>query len=123
MPVERSADHPTFEAGGNTITSYAAPARGSSEAILFEAALPAGGGLPRHKHDHLDVFTVAGGSGTMHIGEESWELSKGDSVVVPTGEWHFVEAGAEGINIVVTMVAGTLMIREDGSESVPPWGE
>jgi quercetin dioxygenase-like cupin family protein len=59
----------------------------------------------------------------MHIGEESWELSKGDSVVVPTGEWHFVEAGTEGINIVVTMVAGTLMIREDGSESVPPWGE
>ncbi|MEP7060643.1 MAG: cupin domain-containing protein [Actinomycetota bacterium] len=123
MPVERNADHPTFEAGGNTITSFAAPARGSAETILFKADIPPGGGLPRHKHDHFDVFTVSDGSGTMHIGQESWEVFAGDSVVVPIGEWHFIEAGSQGVGIIVTMVSGTLMIREDGTESVPPWGE
>ena len=123
MPVERNADHPSFEIAGNTFTSLAAPSRGATEAVLFHAAVPPGGGLPRHKHDHLDVFTIAEGSGTMHIGDESWEVAIGDSVVVPTGEWHYIEGGAEGVSIVVTMLAGTLMIREDGTQGVPPWNE
>jgi len=28
MPIERAADHPTFELGETRITSYAAPAHG-----------------------------------------------------------------------------------------------
>ena len=62
MPVERAADHPTFELGGNTITSLAAPARGADEAALFRIDVPGGGGLPAHHHDHLDVFTVERGA-------------------------------------------------------------
>ena len=61
MPVERAADHPTFELGGNAITSLAAPARGSEETALFRIDLPAGGGLPPHHHDHFDVFTILTG--------------------------------------------------------------
>jgi quercetin dioxygenase-like cupin family protein len=64
MPIERAADHPTFELGGNAITSLAAPARGSDETALFRIDLPAGGALPAHHHDHFDVFTVAAGSAT-----------------------------------------------------------
>ena len=36
---------------------------------------------------------------------------------------HYIEGGAEGVSIVVTMLAGTLMIREDGTQGVPPWNE
>jgi quercetin dioxygenase-like cupin family protein len=121
MPVERSAEHPTFELGGNTITSYAAPARGAHEAALYRVDLPPHGALPRHHHDHLDVFVVETGSGTIHIGGEAFALADGDSAVVPIGEWHFFEAGPSGASCVVTMVAGTKLIREDGSEVVPPW--
>src|SRR5437762_4488437 len=32
MPVERAHDHPTFELGGNAVTSLAAPGRGATEA-------------------------------------------------------------------------------------------
>lgn len=121
MPVERSSEHPAFELGGNTITSYAAPARGADEAALFRIDLPGGGGLPRHHHDHLDVFVVEAGSGTFHLGDEAIELAVGDSVVVPTGVWHHLVAGPEGASIVVTMLARTQLIREDGSATVPPW--
>ena len=96
MPVERAADHPTFELGGNTITSLAAPARGADEAALFRIDVPGGGGLPAHHHDHLDVFTVERGGGTFHIGEEIFELTAGDSVVVPIGEVHYLVAGPAG---------------------------
>lgn len=122
MPVERAADHPTFELGGNTITSLAAPSRGAHEAALFRIDLPPGGGLPAHHHDHLDVFTVESGAGTVFIDEEGTELAVGDSVVVPTGAVHYVVAGGEGATLVVTMLAGTKLIREDdGSIIVPPW--
>ncbi len=121
MPVERAADHPTFELGGNTITSLAAPARGAVEAALFRIDVPPGGGLPKHHHDHLDVFAVETGAGVIHIDDEALELAAGDSVVVPTGAWHLFEAGPDGATLAVTMLAGTKLIREDGSEIVPPW--
>ncbi len=122
MPVERAADHPIFEIGGNAVTSLAAPARGAAEAALFQIELPAGGGLPPHRHDHYDVFTVAAGGGAVHLGDDVTELTAGDSVVVPPDELHWLEAGPEGATIVVTMLAGTKLIREDdGTVVVPPW--
>ncbi len=122
MPVERADEHPVFELGGNTITSLAAPSRGADEAALYRVEVPAGGGLPPHRHDHLDVFTVASGGGTFHIDDEVFELRAGDSVVVPIGAVHHLEAGDEGATIVVTMLAGTRLVRtDDGSEVVPPW--
>ena len=65
MPIERAADHPTFELGETRITSYAAPARGSDETALYRADLPPGVGLPAHRHDHFDVFLVIGGGGDL----------------------------------------------------------
>jgi quercetin dioxygenase-like cupin family protein len=122
MTVERAADHPSFELGGNTVTSLAAPSRGAHEAALFRIQVPPLGGLPAHHHDHLDVFAVDMGGGEFHIDEEVFQLSAGDSVVVPTGAVHYLVAGPEGASVVGTMLAHTKLIREDdGSVIVPPW--
>ena len=122
MPIERAADHPTFELGGNAITSLAAPARGSDESALFRIDLPAGGSLPAHHHDHFDVFTVTAGSATMHIGDQESDVVTGDAVVVPPETVHWLTAGSDGATIVVTMLAHTKLFREDdGSVGVPPW--
>jgi quercetin dioxygenase-like cupin family protein len=121
MPVESAADHPTYALGTTTITSLAAPSRGAEEAALFRADLPPGGGLPPHHHDHLDVFTVVAGGGVFHIDEQSFELAVDDAVVVPIGAVHYLEAGPDGASIVVTMLAGTRLMRADGSETVPAW--
>ena len=121
MAVERAEEHPTFEVGGNTITSLAAPARGADEAALFRIDLPARGALPRHHHDHLDVFTVERGSVTLHVDEETYDVEEGDSAVVPIGAWHFFVAGDIGASVIVTMLGGTMMFKEDGSSNVPPW--
>jgi len=122
VPIERAADHPTFELGGNAITSLAAPARGSDETALFRIDLPAGGSLPAHHHDHFDVFTVTAGSATMHIGEDKGPVVAGDAVVVPPETVHWLSAGPEGATIVVTMLAHTKLVRaDDGSVIVPPW--
>ncbi len=121
MPIERAADHPTFEMGGAHVTSFAAPARGSSEVALYRVDLGPKQGLPAHRHDHLDVFTVVAGETMFQLGDEWFELNVGDSVVVPIGVRHVLEAGASGASIVVTMLPGNRMFRDDGSEVVPPW--
>jgi quercetin dioxygenase-like cupin family protein len=121
MPIERKADHPTFELGGNAITSFAAPARGSEEVALYRADVLPGGGLPPHTHDHFDVFTVVAGGGIFHLGDAAEEVVEGDSVVVPIGVRHYLEAGSEGASIIVAMVPQTMLIRDDGSSAVPEW--
>ncbi len=122
MPVESAADHPSFELGGNTITSLAAPSRGSDETALFRVDLPPGGAIPSHRHDHFDVFTVTAGDATFHLDEHVHQMVLGDAAVVPIGSLHWLEAGEGGASIIVTMVAGTKLIQEaDGVEVVPPW--
>jgi quercetin dioxygenase-like cupin family protein len=121
MPIERATEHPIFELGGNTITSFAAPARGSDDVALFRTDVPPGGGLPPHRHDHFDVFMVVAGAVTFHLGDETTDLAVGDSAVVPIGVRHYIEAGPEGVSIVVAMLPSTKFIREDGSELVPDW--
>ena len=121
MPIERSADHPVFELGAATVTSFAAASRGAHEVSLFRVDLPPGEGLPAHRHDHLDVFTVLAGEAKFELGEEPFELGEGDSVVVPIGVRHVLEAGPGGVSIIVTMLPGNQMFRDDGSVAVPPW--
>jgi len=121
MPIERSADHPAFELGETTITSFAAPARGSEETAFYRADLPPGTGLPAHRHDHFDVFLVVAGGATLYLGDEMTELAEGDSVMVPTGVRHVLEAGSLGCSIIVTMLGGTQMFRDDGIDMVPEW--
>jgi quercetin dioxygenase-like cupin family protein len=121
MPHELDADHPTFDLGGTAITSLVGPSRGGNECALYRVDVPPGSGLPPHRHDHLDTFAVTAGGGTFHIDDETFEVAAGDSVVVPIGARHFLEAGPEGATLMVAMLPGTLMFRDDGSEAVPPW--
>ena len=68
------------------------------------------------------MFAVLDGGVTLHLGDEAVEMTAGDSAVVPTGVVHSLDAWDEGATVVVTMLAGTLFIREDdGSEAVPTW--
>jgi quercetin dioxygenase-like cupin family protein len=121
MPVERADEHPTHDFGGNSMTSLIAPSRGGVECALYRVFSPPGHGLPPHRHDHLDTFTVVQGGGMWHMNDETFELRTGDSVVVPIGVRHYLEAGPEGSAFVVAMLPGTKSFLDDGTELVPPW--
>ena len=124
MPVERADDHPIFELGGNTITSLAAPSRGArrGRAVPHRAAARWRAAAPT-----TTITSTSSpwkpASGTFHIDDDVVSSSTaGDSVVVPVGAVHYLEAGDDGATIVVTMLAGTTLVRaDDGSVIVPPW--
>jgi len=61
------------------------------------------------------------GRATFELGDETMELARGDSVMVPIGVRHGLNAGPDGCSILVTMLGGTQMFREDGVEVVPEW--
>ena len=85
MPVERAADHPTFEIAGNTVTSYAAPGRGSDgeRLVPYRPARPAVA-CRRTATITSTCSWCSSGSGTVHIGDEaSTRIQAGDSGVVP----------------------------------------
>jgi quercetin dioxygenase-like cupin family protein len=123
MPVARAVDNPTFNVKGSTVTGLMAPSRGSTECVLYRIDVPSGlEALPPHRHDHEDLFTVASGTATVHIDGETYEVGPDDSVVVPTGSMHWIDSGPGGCVLIVTMLAGTLFIRDDAEPAVPPWG-
>jgi quercetin dioxygenase-like cupin family protein len=65
---------------------------------------------------------VTSGEVIAHLDDEATPIVAGDSVVVPPGAVHWIEAGAAGASIFVTMLAHTKMLRpDDGSVVVPPW--
>ena len=70
MPVVRASDGPRFDLQGNTITSFAAPASGAAETIMYRLSVPAGNATPPHRHDHEEVFTLSEGSLAMELGGE-----------------------------------------------------
>jgi quercetin dioxygenase-like cupin family protein len=123
VAIVRSADAPTFDLQGSTVTGLAAPSRGATESMTYAIAMPPGAVLPRHRHDHEEVFFVSAGEIVAVLGEDEARVSAGDAVIIPAGVWHhsFTESGAA--HLVVAMPSGTRFIPVDGDERVPPWGE
>ena len=124
MPVVRAADNATFDLKGNTIASFAAPASGAAETIMYRLSVPAGNPTPSHRHDHEEVFHLTEGSLAMELGDEKVDVAAGDTVIIPAGEFHSVTSTGEGeAHLLCVMPVGTLFIRADGEGAVPPWGE
>ncbi|HSG04961.1 MAG TPA: cupin domain-containing protein [Nitrospiria bacterium] len=69
-----------------------------------------------HIHETHDLFvTLQRGEGVLHIGEETVEMKKGDSVFIPQGTPHyFVTTGKEP-----TVALGVFTPPYAGKDSVP----
>ncbi|MGZ4114892.1 MAG: cupin domain-containing protein [Actinomycetota bacterium] len=124
MPVIRRDQAPMFELGGVRVRGGASPSRGADEVLLFRVILENDAAMPRHTHDHDEVYQVVSGSVTAVIGDESFEVTEGDTVVIPAGAQHeaFVDGGRR-TEFVSSMLKGTVMIRPNGERVAPPWTE
>jgi quercetin dioxygenase-like cupin family protein len=124
MPVVRRDEAPMFELGGVRVRGGASPSRGANDVLLFRVILEDDAAMPRHTHDHDEVYQVVSGSATAVVGDESYEVREGDTVVIPAGVQHeaFVDAGRSA-ELVSSMLKGTVMIRPNGERVAPPWSE
>ena len=93
---------------------------------IFEA----GGSTPLHKHDRAhEMFFVLEGSGRAHCGGATYDMEKGDTLVLPPGMDHVVEnVGPDRLYCLTVMVpneglaelirAGLPMALDDADRAV-----
>lgn len=127
MSVVHAADAVVHELHGARFTSYASPARGSTELCAWRLDLPGGStGVP-HTVSREEVIFVLSGSLRVTLGpgtaEEAASSSEpGDAVVVPAGATLRVDnPGHEAASAWVATSVGLEAVLPDGSTFCPPW--
>lgn len=79
---------------GSEIRELMHPAvHGNHHQSLAEATVPPGCRTYRHRHGETEeLYHVTAGSGMMSLGEETFPIHAGDTVLIPPGMPHGVEA-------------------------------
>lgn len=69
---------------------------------LAEATVAAGGSTQLHRHAQTEeLYHVTSGSGLMTLGDSCFKVGAGDTVLIPPGTPHRIEAtGAEPLRIL-----------------------
>lgn len=91
----RYADIPAYiTRDGSEIRELMHPSlHGGSRQSLAEATVPAGARTLLHRHRASEeIYHVTAGRGRMRLGEASFDVGPGDSVLIPPGTAHCIEA-------------------------------
>lgn len=75
---------------------------GARNQSLAEATVQAGGRTQLHRHHRTEeIYHVTAGQGKMTLGDRTFEVNVGDSVLIPPGTPHCIEAcGAVPLKIL-----------------------
>ncbi|NMG66347.1 cupin domain-containing protein [Azoarcus indigens] len=90
---------PYITKDGSEIRELMHPARhGNRAQSLAEARVPPGGRTLLHRHSRTEeLYHVTAGSGLMTLGEAVFPIAVGDTVLIPPGTPHRVEAGPDAV--------------------------
>lgn len=66
----------------------AAPIAAENFAMGLVVLDPQGGQVPWHNHDQEEIYHIVEGEGEMCIGDERQILTSGQTVYIPSGEFH-----------------------------------
>jgi mannose-6-phosphate isomerase-like protein (cupin superfamily) len=73
----------------------------SDELVVSWVEVKPGGQQAYHSHDPEQVYVLVCGSGTMHVGDESDSVERGNIVYIPSNTDHYVHnTGGEPLTYV-----------------------
>lgn len=125
MPVIRRADAPVFALpdGSVSATGLAAPSRGSKETSAWQITWPARQDGTPHYIDHEEVFVMLAGRMVFAVGDEEFEVTAGDAVVVPAHtRLCATNASDEPADALAILPVGAqARMTADGDSFTPPW--
>src|SRR5215218_1482713 len=122
MHLIKRTDAPTFDAGGTTVTAYAAPSRGAAEVSLWQIELAPGSTSPRHHMDREEIFLGVGGQVVAEIDGIEHELGAGDCLILPprTDFTLHVPGDQPYLALACVPVGAQATMAVDGATFVPP---
>jgi mannose-6-phosphate isomerase-like protein (cupin superfamily) len=122
MPVIRSSAAPQFTIPGLTVTGLAAPSRGARETCVWRLALAANTHGTPHSLDREEIFVVLSGRAVAMIGDDTFDLSLGDALIVPAHEaFSLANPHAEPFEAIAVLPVGGLAAMPAGAPFAPPW--
>lgn len=124
MTVIRGTEARRSETASGVMTTFASPTQGGASRSLWRVDAKPGAEGPVHDFDAEQVWTWLTGSATVELGGETYQVTAGDTVVMPPRTVRRVLADPdEGYAAVVTAPAGAkaLTADGDGDYGVPPW--
>lgn len=122
MPLIKSADAPTFEIPGLTVTGFAAPSRGARETSTWRLVLAPGAPGALHSCDREEIFVVLEGSARATLGGEVLELAAGDTLIVPANtEFSLANPGTSPCTAIAMLPVGGRAAMPGDAPFVPPW--
>jgi len=100
----RYADIPAYiTKDGSEIRELMHPSlHGGKAQSLAEATIPAGTRTALHRHALTEeLYHLTQGEGIMHLGDTTLKVGAGDTVLIPPGTAHCIEAtGTEALRIL-----------------------
>jgi mannose-6-phosphate isomerase-like protein (cupin superfamily) len=71
---------------------------GNRNQSLAEATVAPGARTQRHLHrTSEELYHVTAGSGRMTVGDRSFDVGPGDTILIPPGTPHFIEASGSAV--------------------------
>ena len=112
--VRREQRDPFTTADGSEIRELAGVPSGNSEnQSLAEATVPAGGETEEHYHrTSEEIYLFTSGAGRMRLGDDEFDVSAGDCVVIAPGTRHKLWA-REGEELVLWCCCAPAYSHED----------
>lgn len=122
MPILKSSDAPHFNLPGLQVAGLASPTRGSRETSVWRLTLSAATSGTRHTVDREELFVAVAGRAVASLGEETLELSAGDTLVVPPHvPFALGNPHAEPFEAIAVLPVGGRATLPGGAPFVPPW--
>ncbi len=108
--------------GGNSTAALAAPSLGATDVRVIRQQQAPGGANPLHRHDRQEVLILRTGTATVTIGDERVETGAGDTIIVPPGTLHRVEASGDvAAEWLLVYPSDIRFFAADGTEMHPAW--
>jgi quercetin dioxygenase-like cupin family protein len=113
-------DPRVFTTPNATMTTFAAPSRGSAELSTWRVSMAEGANGPEHVVDREQVWLPLSGSLTVTVADKSTVVGLGQSLVLPAGVSRQISAPSGPVEAVVCMPAGGT-VTANGEARDLPW--
>ncbi|WP_084958757.1 cupin domain-containing protein [Thermoactinospora rubra] len=117
----RASEARRSETPAGVMTTLASPTQGGAERAIWRVEGKPGAAGPLHSVDVEQLWAFLDGEAVVELGEESYAVGSGDTVVMPGGVLRRLTAGQAGFTAVVTAAAGARASAGGKDFGVPPW--
>lgn len=120
MVVIREQDARRTQTPNALMTTLASPTQGEAATAVWRVDMQPSHAGPLHHIDEQQVWTVLAGDASVELGDETFDLSTGDTMVLPADVARRITSGNVGFTAVVVASASMWAYPLPAGDRVKP---